>query len=58
MVRHNVIYDDSKGLLFAVLTSSGVIAVLFTYGLVTFHRLVCEMSDVYSVQGRNVFRGK
>ncbi len=43
MVRLYVLYDEPGGLLTALLTSSGVIAFLFTFYLVTFHRLVCEL---------------
>ncbi len=49
MVRHNVMYDDSEGLLVAALTSSGVMAVLFTYGLLTFHRWVSELLQLIMI---------
>ncbi len=37
VVRQEILYPQSSGLLTAILTSSGSLAIIFTCGLVTFH---------------------
>jgi hypothetical protein len=40
VVRHTIVYEDLDGLFGAALRSSGVVAFLFTSGLIAFHRWV------------------
>ncbi len=41
MVRHEILYDDSSGLLGAIVTGSACISLLFTTGLIAFRHKVC-----------------
>jgi hypothetical protein len=44
VLRYTVLYEDLKELAFATITSSGVIAILFTCGVATFRRRVGRSS--------------
>jgi hypothetical protein len=47
VVRQEILYPQSSGLLTAILTSSGSLAIIFTCGLVTFHYRVMPQEYLF-----------